>query len=54
MGTSIWEALLCLLGDCPSLPVPQRSDGEAKQDTDYCGYMVSALGFHLLLALGPD
>ncbi|KAF5956744.1 hypothetical protein HYC85_003969 [Camellia sinensis] len=54
VGSTVWKALLRLLGHCTSLPIPKRSHGEAKQDTHHCCYMVSAFGFYLLFALGPD
>lgn len=54
MGPSVWEALLRLLGDCPSLPFPQRSDGKTEQDTHDRGPLVRTSRLYFLIGLGPD
>uniref|UniRef100_A0A2P2IXF9 Uncharacterized protein n=1 Tax=Rhizophora mucronata TaxID=61149 RepID=A0A2P2IXF9_RHIMU len=54
MGASLWQGVLCLVGDSPSLSIPQRSNGSPKPYTNHCCSLVSAAGICLLPCLGED
>ena len=54
MGAALWEAVLCILGDCPSVSVLEGFGWKAKQDTNNCHCLVHSAGFNLLAPLGPD
>ncbi|KAH6817434.1 Cellulose synthase family protein [Perilla frutescens var. frutescens] len=54
VGAAVREAVLRVLGDSASLPVPQRAHGEAEQDAHHRRHMVGAACLHLLSALGKD
>ncbi|KAG0449333.1 hypothetical protein HPP92_027352, partial [Vanilla planifolia] len=54
LGSSLWEALLLLLGHRPSLSFPQGSAGPAEQDAHHCHRLVDPSRFHILPPLGAD
>ncbi|XBH92327.1 hypothetical protein VPH35_083477 [Triticum aestivum] len=54
VGPALRQALLRLLGDRASLPVPQGPHGEAEQDAHHRHHLVRAARLHLLPALGQD
>lgn len=52
MGSAIWQALLCLLGDRPSVSLPQRFDGSPEPNTHHCRRLVDSPRFHFLFVMG--
>lgn len=54
VGSALWEALLCLMGHCPSLPFLERSIGKTEPNTDHRHCLVCSSRFHLFVALGQD
>lgn len=53
MGSSLREAVLCILGDRASVSIPERFGWKAKQDPNNCYRLVHSAGFNLLTPLGP-
>lgn len=54
MGSSLWEAFLRILGNCPLVSIPEGSHGTAEQNSYHCYRVVYSSGVDLLSVVGEN